>query len=134
VNSAGKTTNQAIAGCPDIFVVDDEPLIASTLAQILGLSGFSAEAFTDPLKALAAAQHRCPRLLIADVKMPKLSGFELAIRTSKVCSGCKILFFPGELNILDRLQDEHPLGGDFFVLQKPAFPSELLLMVRKILG
>ena len=134
MNSADKTTSRANAGYPDIFVVDDEPLIASGLAQILGLNGFSAEAFTDPLEALAAAQRRCPRLLITDVKMPKLSGLELAIRISKSCTECKILFFPGEVNISDRLPDEHLPGGNSFVLQKPSVPSELLLIVGKILG
>ena len=39
-----------------IFVVDDEPVIASTLATILQLNGFSAKFFTSPLEALAAAR------------------------------------------------------------------------------
>jgi hypothetical protein len=41
VNSADKTTNRAIVRDPDTFVVDDEPLIASSLAQIFGTASAS---------------------------------------------------------------------------------------------
>ena len=50
-----------------IFVVDDEQIIAQTLAAILRHSGFSAEAFTNPGDALAAAALIAPDLLISDV-------------------------------------------------------------------
>ena len=64
----------------DILVVDDEPLIADYLTRILALRGYSARSFTNPHDALAAIQHGCPRLLITDLRMPGLSGVELAIR------------------------------------------------------
>jgi CheY-like chemotaxis protein len=53
-----------------IFVVDDEPVIASSLAAILRMNGFSAKFFTCPLEALAAARFESPDLVIADVAMP----------------------------------------------------------------
>lgn len=62
-----------------IFVVDDEAVIASTLAAILRLHGYSATAFTSPLEALAAAQLDAPDFLVSDVAMPVLSGVDLAI-------------------------------------------------------
>jgi CheY-like chemotaxis protein len=43
---------------PRIFVVDDEPVIASTLAAILQMNGFSAKFFTCPLEALTAARSK----------------------------------------------------------------------------
>jgi CheY-like chemotaxis protein len=55
---------------PRIFVVDDEPVIASTLAAILQMNGFSAKFFTCPLGALAAARLKAPNLLISDVVKP----------------------------------------------------------------
>jgi CheY-like chemotaxis protein len=54
-----------------IFVVDDEPVIASTLATILQMNGFSAKFFTSPLEALNAARSKAPDLLISDVTMPE---------------------------------------------------------------
>jgi CheY-like chemotaxis protein len=55
---------------PHIFVVDDEPLIASTLAAILEMNGFSAKFFTCPHEALNAARLKAPDLVISDVAMP----------------------------------------------------------------
>jgi CheY-like chemotaxis protein len=56
------------------YVVDDEEVIATTLAKILNQSGFEAVAFTRPLEALRAAEVRCPDFLITDVSMPILNG------------------------------------------------------------
>jgi len=52
-----------------IFIVDDEPVIASSLAAILQMNGFSAKFFTCPLEALAAARSESPDLVISDVAM-----------------------------------------------------------------
>jgi CheY-like chemotaxis protein len=53
-----------------VFVVDDEKIIASTVAAILEASGFTARAFVDPLEALRAAGSRCPDIMLTDVIMP----------------------------------------------------------------
>jgi CheY-like chemotaxis protein len=53
-----------------VFIVDDEPVIASSLAAILQMNGFSARFFTCPLEALAAARSESPDLVISDVAMP----------------------------------------------------------------
>ncbi len=64
--------------CPRIFVVDAEPVIASSLAAMLRMNGFSARFFTSPLEALAAVRSESPDLLISDVAMPGISRIELA--------------------------------------------------------
>jgi CheY-like chemotaxis protein len=74
---------------PRVFVVDDEHLIAGSLAAILNMHGYSATSFTSPLEALAAAQSRVPDLLITDVAMPGLSGVDLAILIKAECPECK---------------------------------------------
>lgn len=81
---------------PRVFVVDDENVIASTLAMILRLQGgFNARSFTKPHDALKAARLDPPDLLISDVVMPLLSGIELAVQVREHCSDCKVLlFFP----------------------------------------
>ena len=65
---------------PVVFVVDDEAVIAQTLAIILNQAGFQATAFDHPEKAIAACVDSPPAILISDVMMPDMTGVELAIR------------------------------------------------------
>lgn len=118
----------------DTFVVDDEPLIASTLAEILRRNGYSAVSFTNPHDALMAIPDGCPKLLITDLKMPGLSGIDLAVRMRKSCSGCKILLFPGEANTSTMLREAREKDCESTVLRKPTSIPELLLTVHKIMG
>jgi DNA-binding NtrC family response regulator len=111
---------------PRIFVVDDEYVIASTLAVILNRNGFSARPFTSPLEALAAAQSDVPDLLISDVAMPGLSGIDLAIQMKAQYPECKILLFSGHAGTLDLFEDARNRGHDFHLLLKPVHPSKLL--------
>jgi DNA-binding NtrC family response regulator len=101
---------------PRIFVVDDEYVIASTLAVILNRNGFSARPFTRPLEALAAALSDVPDLLISDVAMPGLSGIDLAIQMRAQHPDCKILLFSGHAGTLDLFEDARNRGHDFHLL------------------
>jgi DNA-binding response OmpR family regulator len=112
-----------------IFVVDDELVIASTLAFILRMNGYSAKFFTRPFEALTAAQSEAPDLLISDVQMPDLSGVDLAIRMRAKHPECKILLFSGQAATLDLLEDARNQGHDFHLLLKPVHPSELLFEI-----
>ena len=111
---------------PRIFVVDDEPVISSTLAAIFNMNGYLARSFTDPIEALAAAQSDAPDLLISDVTMPGLSGVDLAIQMRARHPMCKILLFSGQAGTLDLLENARAQGHDFHLLLKPVHPTELL--------
>jgi CheY-like chemotaxis protein len=115
-----------------IFVVDDEFVIATTLATILQRGGFDAVSFTEPLKALDAARVKAPDLLISDVMMPVLSGVDLAIRIKKECPDCKILLFSGQAATANLLEAARKDGHDFELLSKPIHPSEFLLKVKLV--
>jgi DNA-binding response OmpR family regulator len=117
---------------PAVFVVDDEHLIASTLAAILKLNGYSATSFTSPLKALAAAQSKAPDLLITDVAMPGLSGVDLAIQIRAECPECKILLFSGQASTQDLLENARRQGHDFQLLQKPVHPAAMLARIKAL--
>jgi CheY-like chemotaxis protein len=116
---------------PRIFVVDDEPVIASTLAAILQMHGYSARFFTSPLEALAAARSKPPDLLISDVQMPDISGVDLAIQMKAQYPTCKILLFSGQPATLEMVKNARAQGHDFDLLIKPVTPPELLLEIWK---
>jgi CheY-like chemotaxis protein len=119
---------------PRIFVVDDEPVIASTLAAILQMNGFSAKFFTCPQEALNAARLKAPDLLISDVAMPGISGVDLAIQMRGQYPTCKILLFSGQAGTMDLLEDARAQGHDFDLLPKPVPPTELLFEVEKMIN
>ena len=109
-----------------VFVVDDEPIISSTLTTILNAKGFHALGFTDPIKALNSAQVDLPDYLISDVMMPKLTGVELAIKMRLVCPTCKVLLISGQASFESFLESAVDQGYDFRLLQKPIDPDTLL--------
>jgi DNA-binding NtrC family response regulator len=78
-----------------IFVVDEDAVIARTIADILRLSGLSPVSFTNPLVALKAAMSDSPDLVISDITMSELSGIELAIRLKSMNLDCNILLVSG---------------------------------------
>jgi CheY-like chemotaxis protein len=117
-----------------VFVVDDEQVIASTLAVILQQSGFVTTAFTNPLEALDSAQAKAPDLLISDVMMPQITGVELAIRLQAICPDCRVLLFSGQAQTADLLQEARKQGHNFELLSKPIHPADLLNGIRSALS
>ena len=115
-----------------VFVVDDEFIIASTLATILQRNGFDAVSFTDPLEALLAANEQAPELLITDVVMPALSGIDLAIRVRELSPQCKVLLFSGQAATANLLEAARVNGHDFELLSKPIHPTDLLRKIRNV--
>jgi len=116
---------------PSVFVVDDEQLVAETLTTILQRSGFAAQYFTDPRKALSAAHSEPPDLLLSDVMMPELSGVDLAIAIQRECPACKIMLFSGHAETVDILFKAREKGYDFHLFAKPLHPTELLRHIRE---
>lgn len=118
---------------PRVFVVDDEPVIATTLGVILRQQGFEAHSFNLPLEALQAAREKAPDLLISDVVMPLLSGIELAIQLREFCPNCKVLLFSGQAATAGMLESARAAGHDFEVLAKPVHPTDLLKKIRTVI-
>lgn len=64
---------------PRVYVVDDEWIIAETLAAILTKNGFHALPFHNSSQAMVRAMDQPPDIVITDVMMPGMTGIELAI-------------------------------------------------------
>lgn len=76
-----------------ILIVDDEPDIAFTLRIILEENGFKEiDVYNEPLLALQNFKSRVYSLLITDVAMPRMDGFELYKHVKKIDDGIKVVF------------------------------------------
>ena len=134
-SGTGLTMMMALSGKQlRVSVVDDELLVASSLAIVLRNQGFDASFFTDPVQAIQAARYYAPDLLISDVSMPVLSGIELALKVKKQCPTCKVLLLSGHPDTADLLTASRATGHTFEVLPKPIHPTALLGEIQAILG
>ena len=113
-----------------VIVLDDEQLIANTLAIILNNAGFEARAVFSGEQAVELLESFQPELLIADVVMPGMTGIEAAIATRNKLPRCNILLFSGQAVTADLLAQARTQGHDFEILAKPVHPSDLLAKLR----
>jgi CheY-like chemotaxis protein len=113
-----------------VLVVDDERVIADTLAMILNQSGFEARAVYSGEGALDLAATFAPDMLISDVIMADLNGIDAAIRVRALLPNIKILLFSGQAATADLLEKARAQGYEFEILAKPVHPQDLLNKLR----
>lgn len=109
-----------------VLVVDDERMIADSLAAILHGKGYDARALYDGESALQACQCVAPDCIISDVVMPGINGFELAITVRKRYPQCRVLLFSGQAATTDMMESVGGTGMEFELMAKPVHPTELL--------
>jgi DNA-binding response OmpR family regulator len=117
---------------PVTLVVDDEPLIADTLAAILSKSGYSAFVAYNGEAGLEFASVVPPQLLITDVMMPGMSGFDLALEIRRTVPDCKIIVLSGIVEKLSLASRQQYLHYDFHLLSKPTPVADLLTLVSTL--
>jgi CheY-like chemotaxis protein len=115
---------------PKVLVVDDERVIADTLAIILNQHGYDAAAVYTGTSAVEHARASSPDLVISDVIMPDMNGIEAAIQIRKFLPTCKILLFSGQAATADLLENARAQGHEFEILAKPVHPQDLLAKLR----
>jgi len=116
---------------PRVLVVDDEHVIADTLAIILNQAGFNASAVYTGTDAVELARSEKPNLIISDVIMPDMNGIEAAILIRGFLPACKILLFSGQAATADLLESARARGHEFEILAKPVHPQDLLAKLRQ---
>lgn len=116
---------------PKVLVVDDERVIADTLAMILNQSGFDARAVYSGEKAVELATSFVPDMLITDVIMADLNGIDAAIMIRSLVPGIKILLFSGQAATADLLEKARARGYEFEILAKPVHPQDLLSRLQR---
>ena len=114
-----------------ILIVEDERLLADSLKTLLEKKGFQVEAVYDGETGEEYAQLGVYDLLILDVMMPKLDGYELARRVRASRCGVPILMLTARSALDDRVQGLNA-GADYY-LTKPFDSRELLACINALL-
>jgi two-component system catabolic regulation response regulator CreB len=113
-----------------ILVVEDEPAIADTIVYALKTEGFSVTWHTTGGEALEAIRGCAFDLMVLDVGLPDVSGFDICREVRKV-SQLPIIFLTARSGEVDRIVGLE-IGGDDY-MAKPFSPRELTARVRAIL-
>lgn len=115
-----------------VLVVDDEELIAESIAEILRSEGYDAIVALSGQQALELVQEMCPEVVISDVLMPDLDGVETAIQIRELCPEARILLFSGQAATSDLLEHAKSRGHQFELLPKPIHPTRLIAAISRL--
>jgi two-component system catabolic regulation response regulator CreB len=115
---------------PKILIVEDEPGIADTLKYALSTDGFEPLWCDTGEAAVASAAAHAPALVILDVGLPDINGFEVFKRI-RAKADVPVLFLTARSDEIDRVVGLE-LGADDYVA-KPFSPRELVARIRTIL-
>jgi two-component system OmpR family response regulator len=119
---------------PRVLAVDDEEHITELVAMALGINGFEVERVASGRSALAAIEARRPDLVLLDVMLPDLDGFEVAKRLRQsegAATRIPIIFLSARDATVDKVEGLR-LGVDDYVT-KPFSVEELVERVKAVL-
>jgi PleD family two-component response regulator len=128
-----EATQAAQDGGERLLVVDDDPFIARLLEIELKAAGYEVRVASDGQQALTQAQEECPDLVLADVMMPNMDGFELTrrLRQDSRTAGVSIIMLTARGLSADKLEG-FAIGADDYIV-KPFDTPELLARIRGVL-
>ena len=121
----------------NILVIDDEPDITFTIKNILEDDGFKVDSFNDPITALKSYRSNFYDLVILDIKMPKMDGFQLYTKIRKKDPKLKICFLTASEMFYEKFRKTryelgNTIGEDYFI-QKPIKNEDLIRKLTSII-
>ena len=114
-----------------VLVVDDEPNIVDVVTMALRFQGFAVESAGTGADALSAVADFRPHLMVLDVMLPDMEGFDVAQRLGAQRARVPIIFLTARDDTADKIRGLS-IGGDDYVT-KPFSLEELIARIRTIL-
>lgn len=119
---------------PRVLVVDDEPNIVVSLEFLLAQAGCETAVARDGFAALAQIENFAPDLVLLDVMLPGIDGYEVlqALRSRRDNAGMKVILLTARGREVDRLKGLD-LGADLY-FSKPFSTRDLIAAVKACLA
>jgi DNA-binding response OmpR family regulator len=114
-----------------VLVVDDEPMVCDVLARYLSVGGFEVTTAFDGEQALTALHTRAPDLVLLDLMLPRVDGFEVFRQLRHTGSDCPVIMLTARGEVTDRIVGLD-IGADDYV-SKPFSPKEVVARVKAVL-
>lgn len=117
-----------------VLIVEDEPAIAENLAALLRLRGHVVEVVGDGSDAVESARKKPPELVLLDVMLPRLSGFETCrlLKSDPKAKTAKVIMVTG-LGRMGDVEDAFDAGADDYLI-KPFDSERLFKKIEKVLA
>ncbi|KYC38532.1 two-component system response regulator [Scytonema hofmannii PCC 7110] len=117
-----------------VACIDDSPTVLNSIKHFLDESAFSVVTINDPVKALMQILRSKPDIILLDVEMPNLDGYELCslLRRHSAFKNTPIIMVTGRTGFIDRAKAKMVRASGY--LTKPFSQSDLLKMVFKHIG
>jgi len=117
-----------------ILVVDDEPDLTKVSTLALEYHGFKVDTFNDPQEALSKFKPGSYDLIILDIKMPKMDGFELYHEIKKKDNNAKVCFLTASELYYEEFRNEEyrALDRNLFI-RKPIDNEDLVKQINKMI-
>ena len=118
-----------------ILLIDDEPDVIYTTRKVLEINGFMVDSYTDPTLALSNFKPGLYDLLLLDIKMPKINGFDLYQKMKEIDSNVKICFLTASELFYEKYRkiSAYPRVDKEKFIQKPLRTEELIRRLNEIL-
>jgi DNA-binding response OmpR family regulator len=119
-----------------VMIVDDELDLSLLLKTLLEENNFRVDWYTDPVLALNKFKRNFYDLLLLDIKMPKMNGFELYRELKKIEKRVKVCFLTAltELYEYDKFKEEvSPKEDERYFIPKPIENEDLIKWVNSII-
>ena len=119
-----------------VMIVDDELDLSLLLKTLLEENNFKVDWYTDPVLALNKFKRNFYDLLLLDIKMPKMNGFELYRELKKIEKRVKVCFLTAltELYEYDKFKEEvSPKEDERYFIPKPIENEDLIKRVNSII-
>lgn len=121
-----------------ILLVDNEPDVTYTIESVLEDNGFEVDSFNDPILACDTFKANYYDLVVLDIKMPKMDGFELYECIRSKDQKAKICFLTASEMFYSALRKARNLFGDIlgekYFIQKPAKSVQLIQQLNDIIN
>jgi DNA-binding response OmpR family regulator len=116
---------------PTIFVVDDEEEVRNLLKILLEDHGYEVDTAEDGDEAIAKLEKRGYDLLLLDIKMPHISGFDVLKFVREHHPRSRVIMLTAFAELANAMESKF-LGADDFI-GKPYDPNEVLMAIERIL-
>jgi CheY-like chemotaxis protein len=122
-------------GALRVLIVDDEPDTVITLLAILRDEGYEAKGFSHPLEAIRALREFDPDVVISDIAMPVMTGWDFARKVRQKMGDARPLLIAIS-GVYRKSADKAraTMSGYEFFLSKPCDPGVLITLIEKARG